>query len=198
MTISDAMHVDNVSDAELVMRAREGDGEAFGALVRRYLRPSLAVAWEYAPSRDDAEDLVQDAFHRALRALPSFEEGRPFRPWFFTILRNVARNAAERHARWASVPVPTGLPSDAADPEDMAHRAQLRERIRQGLDLLPPMQRACFRLCDIEGFDGNEVAEMLGMSPATVRTHRHRARSTLRGALRDLIVRVNENEEGEA
>lgn len=90
------MHMDNVSDSELVVRAWRGEGEAFGTLVRRYLRPALAVAWEFAPSRDDAEDLVQDAFHRALRALPSFDAGRPFRPWFFTIVRNLGRNAAER------------------------------------------------------------------------------------------------------
>jgi RNA polymerase sigma-70 factor (ECF subfamily) len=180
------MHVDNVSDGELVIQARRGNGEAFGALVRRYLRPALAVAWEFAPTRDDAEDLVQDAFHRALRALPSFDENRPFRPWFFTILRNVGRNAAERHARWTSIPVPDEMPADAADPEDMAHRAELRESIQQGLDILPPMQRACFRLCDIEGFEGNEVADMLGVSAATVRTHRHRARASLRDELRHL------------
>ncbi|MEE9254000.1 MAG: sigma-70 family RNA polymerase sigma factor [Pseudomonadales bacterium] len=186
------MHVDNVSDGELVIRARRGDREAFGALARCYLRPALAVAWEFAPTRDDAEDLVQDAFHRALRALPSFDESKPFRPWFFTILRNAGRNAAKRHARWTSVPVPAELPSDDADPEDMSHRAELRERIQGGLDMLAPMQRTCFRLCDIEGFDGVEVAEMLGVSAATVRTHRHRARATLRDALRDL------NEEKEA
>ena len=180
------MDAENVSDAELVDRARQGNGEAFGALVRRYLRPALAVAWEFAPSRDDAEDLVQDAFHRALRALPGFDESRPFRPWFFTILRNAGRNAAERHARWTSVPLPEEIPSEAADPEEMAQRAELREGIREGLAVLPPMQRACFRLCDIEGFDGNEVAEMLGLSAATVRTHRHRARAALREALRHL------------
>ena len=185
------MQLDNATDGELVIQARGGNREAFGALVRRYLRPALAVAWEFAPTRDDAEDLVQDAFHRALRALPRFDEAKPFQPWFFTILRNVGRNAAQRHARWTSVAVPDELPTDAGDPEDVAHRAGLREGIQRGLDILPPMQRTCFRLCDIEGFDGNEVAEMLGMSAATVRTHRHRARAKLREALK----RLNEEKE---
>ncbi len=180
------MRQDNAPDRELVVEARAGNREAFGTLVVRYLRPALAVAWEFAPTRDDAEDLVQDAFHRALRALPSFDETRPFRPWFFTILRNVGRNAAERHARWTSVAIPDELPSDSADPEDLAHRAHLRESIDRGLDILSAMQRTCFRLCDIEGFDSTEVAEMLGMNAATVRTHRHRARTTLRDALRHL------------
>jgi len=185
------MKLDHAPDLELVTQARRGNRDAFGALVSRYLRPALAVAWEYAPTRDDAEDLVQDAFHRALRSLDRFDETRPFRPWFFTILRNVARNAAERNSRWTSVAVPDELPADEGDPEGEAHRALLRESIQEGLDILPPMQRTCFRLCDIEGFDGNEVAEMLGLSAATVRTHRHRARATLR----DALERLNEQRE---
>jgi len=103
----------------------------------------------------------------------------------------VARNEAVRHSRWTSVAVPDELPASEGDPEHEAHRAGLRERIQQGLDILPPMQRTCFRLCDVEGFDGPEVAEMLGLSAATVRTHRHRARATLRDALR----RLNEQKE---
>ena len=173
----------DASDSELVRRTREGDREAFGILVARYLRPALAVAWEYAPSLDDAEDLVQDGFHRALRGLNGFDTRQPFRPWLFTILRNVARNAAARHARWNSVAIPDELPADDPDPLDDAYRAELRDRIGAGLDMLPQMQRACFRLCDVEGFDGTEVAEMLGVNAATVRTHRHRARAALRKAL---------------
>jgi RNA polymerase sigma factor (sigma-70 family) len=185
------MKFERVPDNELVALARRGNRDAFGALVSRYLRPALAVAWEYAPTRDDAEDLVQDAFHRALRSLDRFDETRPFGPWFFTILRNVARNAAERNSRWTSVAVPDELPADGGDPEDEAHRAVLRESIQEGLDILPPMQRTCFRLCDIEGFGGTEVAGMLGLSAATVRTHRHRARATLR----DALERLNEQRE---
>ena len=180
------MPPDNATDNELAARARAGDRDAFGALVERYLRPALAVAWEFAPTRDDAEDLVQDAFHRALRALPSFDVGRPFRPWFFTILRNVGRNASERNARWTAVTLSDELEADTAPPDELVDRAHVRERVQRGLDILPPMQRACFRLCDIEQFDGNEVAQMLGVSVATVRTHRHRARAALREALGQL------------
>ena len=177
------MSLSDASDSELVRRTREGDREAFGVLVTRYLRPALALAWEYAPSLDDAEDLVQEGFHRALRGLDGFDTGRPFRPWLFTIIRNVARNAVARHARWNPVAIPDDLASVEPDPLDLAYRMELRTRIDTGLDMLPPMQRACFRLCDIEGFEGPEVATMLGVDPATVRTHRHRARAALRKAL---------------
>ena len=180
------MSLIDASDGQLVERTRNGDREAFGALVARYLRPALAVAWEYAPSRDDAEDLVQESFHRALRNVDRFDTGRPFGPWLFTIVRNVGRNAAERHARWSAGAIPDELPADDPDPLEDAHRADLRDRIGEGLDVLPAMQRACFRLCDVEGFDGAEVAAMLGVSAATVRVHRHRARTALRKALRGL------------
>ncbi|MCZ6918461.1 MAG: sigma-70 family RNA polymerase sigma factor [Gemmatimonadetes bacterium] len=185
------MMLDSLIDAELVRQARAGSSRAFGALVTRYLRPALAVAWEFAPTREDAEDLVQDAFHRVLRSLDRFDERLPFRPWFFTILRNVGRNAAEKHTRWNTVAFPEDVPADEPDPGEAAHLAGLRDGIHEGLDILPAMQRTCFRLVDVEGFDGSEVAEMLGVSAATVRTHRHRARATLRYALQ----RLNEEKE---
>lgn len=180
------MSLVHASDRQLVSKACAGDRDAFGVLVARYLRPALAVAWEYVPSRDEAEDVVQEALHRALGSLDAFDTRLPFRPWLFTIVRNVARNVAEREARWRSVGVPDALPTAGEDPADSAHRALLRERIDRGLDTLPPMQRSCFRLCDVEGFAVNDVAEMLGVAAATVRTHRYRARAALRQALHSL------------
>ncbi|MGH7444187.1 MAG: RNA polymerase sigma factor, partial [Longimicrobiales bacterium] len=75
----------------LAGRARDGDQRAFGALVRRLVRPALAAAWEFVPTREDAEDVVQEAFARTWRQLGRYDATRPFAPWFFTILRNVAR-----------------------------------------------------------------------------------------------------------
>jgi RNA polymerase sigma-70 factor (ECF subfamily) len=175
-----------LSDRTLVKRVRRGQGDAFNALVRRYLRPALAVAWEFTESRDDAEDIVQEAFSRALRGLQEFDEKRPFRPWFFTIVRNVGRNTAAWRSRWGYEPLSETLPSGGGDPLSDAERREVQERIDAGLDLLSPMQRTCFRLCDLEGFSGPEVAEMLGLEESTVRVHLHRARGGLRKALRPL------------
>jgi RNA polymerase sigma-70 factor (ECF subfamily) len=177
----------DVTDRELILRTREGNSTAFGSLVDRYLRPALAVAWEYTRSRDDAEDLVQDAFHRALRKLKRFDEGRPFGPWLFTIVHNLGRNAASRNIRWASVPFPEDL-SSGSDPHGDVESKEMVERVERALEALPLMQRSCFRLCRVEGFDSAEVAEMLGIGKATVRTHVQRAREALQkklGVLRD-------------
>ncbi len=174
------------TDRQLVRRVRRGDSKAFDVLVRRYMRPALAVAWEFTESRDDADDVVQDSFHRTLRALDDYDDSRPFRPWFFTIVRNVGRNAAARSHRWDSDPVTDTLPAEEVSRLSEIERWEIRKRVSDGLALLSANQRACFRLCDLEGFRAKEVAEMLGMKEATVRVHLFRARGALREVLRPL------------
>jgi RNA polymerase sigma-70 factor (ECF subfamily) len=169
----------------LAARAQEGDPQAFEALVRRLVRPALAAAWEFVPTREDAEDIVQDAFARAWRQLVRYDAARPFAPWFFTILRNVARNARRFDRRWRVVSLTDEVVGD--EPESMAEEEpeapSVLDRIHATLDELPPMQRACFRLTAIEGFASAEAGQMLGVSDATVRVHAHRARKALRARL---------------
>ena len=176
-----------MSDGEverLARRARGGDPLAFEQLVHRLVRPALAAAWEFVPNREDAEDVVQDTFARAWRHLARYDTSRPFAPWFFTILRNVARNARRWDRRWSMVTITDDAVSEyhlgSDDPVDWIDTAG---RIHEALEQLPPMQRACLRLTRIEGFDSIEVANMLGVSDATVRVHVHRARTALRARL---------------
>jgi DNA-directed RNA polymerase specialized sigma24 family protein len=89
---------ESVPDAALVRATLGGEEAAFAGLVRRYLRKAMAAALEYAGTRENAEDIVQDTFRRLLENLDRYDPERPFEPWFFTILRNTARNAA-RHRR---------------------------------------------------------------------------------------------------
>ncbi|MDH3732556.1 MAG: sigma-70 family RNA polymerase sigma factor [Gemmatimonadota bacterium] len=176
----------HISDAELVRRALGGEEAAYGQLVRRYLRPALAAAWEYVDTREDAEDLVQDAFFRALRRLDRFDTGRPFAPWFFTIVRNLGRNSIAHRARWRFVRLPDAL-AGRTRRADAAERREVRDRVAEAMDCLPHKQRACFRLCELEGFSRSEVARMLDLSDSTVRVHLHRARAALRSSLGDLV-----------
>jgi RNA polymerase sigma-70 factor (ECF subfamily) len=163
-----------------VRRARAGEAQAFDQLVERYLRGALAVALEYARDRDEAEDITQDAFIRLLRELHRFDDRLSFRPWFYTILRNLGRNAAGRRARMSGSPV---LTVEASTANDAAADAELRQLIDRELAGMTDMQAASFRLCEIEGFSAAEVADMLGIGVATVRTHAHRARIKLREVL---------------
>jgi RNA polymerase sigma-70 factor (ECF subfamily) len=150
--------------------------------VERYLRGALAVALEYGRDRDDAEDIVQDAFVRTLRELHRYDDRRAFRPWFFTILRNLGRAAATRRTHIANAAVYVDS-SATHDSLDTAADTELRQLIEQELASMTSLQSASFRLCEIEGFSAIEVADMLGIAPATVRTHAHRARLKLREVL---------------
>ena len=176
-------------DAGLVERTLAGDKTAFDELVERYIRRALAVAWEYLERREDAEDVVQDAFLRVLTALPRFDTKRPFAPWFFTIVRNTARDAASRLGRQHFEELPAELVGDTQ--EHIERELELRTAVAQVLPLveaLPGMQRACFRLADLEGFTAAEGGEMLGVSPSTFRVHLHRARAALRAAMRSDVA----------
>jgi RNA polymerase sigma-70 factor (ECF subfamily) len=171
------------SDQKLAHRAQEGDAAAFRQLVDRYVRPALAVAWEFTETLEDAEDVVQEAFRRAVAALGSFDTRRPFRPWFFTILRNVARNSASARALRVHTALEESVPDEQPTPLDLVERVELQARLDMELEALSDMQRVCFRLCVLEGLSSGEVAEALGLSDATVRTHVYRARSALRSAM---------------
>lgn len=172
-----------LSERDVIRGAQAGDERMYRELVSRYVRPALAVAWEFAEALDDAEDLVQEAFRRVVDALHRFDADRPFAPWFFTILRNVARNAAGERALRLSAALEDSVPDEGPTPEELVEYLELQARVDLQLESLPDMQRACFRLCALEGFSSREVAEALGVSDATVRTHVYRARQAIGKAI---------------
>src|SRR5262245_31343144 len=159
----------------------------YRGLVSRYLRPALAVAWEFTNTLDDAEDVVQETFCRVVRALPRFDLERPFAPWFFTILRNVARNAAGARVFQLGTELDESTPDAVPTPAERVEYLDLATHVDAQLDVLPDMQRACFRLCVLEGFSSQEVAGALGVSDRTVRTHVFRARQALRKTVRPFV-----------
>ena len=163
-------------------RFRAGAPHALDELVERYVRRAVGVAREYAADLDEAEDLVQEAFQRAVRGLDRFDDRQRFAPWFFTILRNIGRNATRTARRTESLDACGELVSPDGTGEG-ATESELRHHIDRELAGMPAQQAACFRLCEIEGFSAPEVGDMMGLAPPTVRTHAHRARLKLREAL---------------
>jgi len=170
-------------EGELVERVRGGDGLAFDALVTRYMRRAFSVAYRVLGHKEDAEDLVQDAFIAALQRIDSFEAGRPFGPWFFRILVNRGLNARKSRALRTTEEIPEAAASTFASPEREAERGELRGHLRSAMAGLPERQRFIVELFELEGFSGTEIAEMLEISDGTVRWHLHEARKTLRETL---------------
>ena len=167
----------------LAERVRAGDAAAFETLVGRYMRRAFAVAYRLMGQKEDAEDLVQEAFMAVLQRIGTFEAGRPFAPWFFRILVNRGLNARKARSLRAVDQIPDGTAAHGPTPEREAERTELRERLRRAMDALPERQRVIVELFELEGFAGPEIAEILEISDGTVRWHLHEARKTLKKAL---------------
>ncbi|HEX6644242.1 MAG TPA: sigma-70 family RNA polymerase sigma factor, partial [Gemmatimonadales bacterium] len=128
-------------ERELVERVRGGDTEAFGELVRRYERRAHAIAWRLLGVREDAEDLVQDAFIAALDKLDSFDERRPFGPWFFRILVNRGTSRIRSRRVRAGEPLPESLGDPAVLPDRAVEQQELAGRVHAALAELSDRQR---------------------------------------------------------
>ena len=177
------MPLDALPDEAVIRGAKAGDERMYRELVGRYLRPALAVAWEFADRVEDAEDVVQEAFRRAVGALDRFDTARPFGPWVFAILRNVARDAVAGRAPRPGPALVESVPDEMPTPDELVEQLELQARVDLELQALSDMQRACFRLCVLEGFSSVEVGVALNVNEATVRTHVYRARQAMRTAL---------------
>jgi RNA polymerase sigma-70 factor (ECF subfamily) len=185
--VTDERRDDGRTDAELLAATARGDGEAFAALVRRYVRAGTLLAAQLLGDADDAEDIVQDAFTVVHRNARQFDAERPFGPWFFAIVRRLASNRRARDLRrrrlllrWTR----SASPQAAAPDQEDAIAARLDSAAaRDAMRVLSPMQRACFELAVVRGFSTEEIAAMHGISESTVRQHVFRARAALRDAL---------------
>ena len=177
------------TDAELLAETVRGDSTAFARLVRRYIRSATLLAAQLLGDRDEAEDIVQDAFAVVYRQARTFDAERPFAPWFFAIVRTLASNSRTRDARrarlrqaWARDP---GAEA-ASRPVDDAVIARLDAAAASlAMEDLSPMQRACFELVAVRDLSIAEVAAMHGISESTVRQHVFRARAALRSVLEE-------------
>jgi RNA polymerase sigma-70 factor (ECF subfamily) len=182
---------DRLDEAELIGRVRARDPKAFDELVRRYLRRAFSVAYHVMQHREDAEDLVQDAFIAVLEQIDRYDPQRPFAPWFFRIVVNRGLNARKSRRVRQTEPVPEGTASAGVTPEMFAERAELYARLREAVDDLPERHRLIVRLVELEGFSTAEVAQMLDLSPSTVRWYLHEARHRLRAVLAPLHGAAN-------
>ena len=180
---SDPLNSATADKADLVARVKRGDTAAYDVLVRRYLERAYRSAYRVVQQREDAEDLVQDTFLRALEKIELCEPGRPFGPWFFRILMTQGMNARRRRKVRDMDALTDEEPSMASSPADDAVRSEDQRRVRTALAELPKQQRLIVQLADLEGFSSQEIAAMLSLAAGTVRWHLHHARATLRAML---------------
>ena len=170
-------------EAELIRQAQLGSAQAFGELVRVHQRRAYAVARSIVGTHEDAEDVVQDAFLHAYRALDRFITGQPFGAWVNRITANAALDLTRRRKVRATDELPPGLSNPFVDP---AERGELKSRLAEAIAGLNERQRSVVLLHDVEGFQHAEIGAMLGIPEGTCRSDLHHARNALRRALQNL------------
>lgn len=193
-------------DASLVEQCRQGDMAAFGQLVAKYQDKVFNTCWRISGNRDDAADLTQDVFCKALESIGTFEGKSRFYTWLFRIAVNRAISYRRRSQRTVN------LSADGDDPMPMDHQAaglmrrtgksnpggpsveaQDRETqalVAQAVDDLDDEFRAVVVLRDIEGLDYGEIADVLDLPSGTVKSRLHRGRLALRQRLQGVLERV--------
>lgn len=177
------------SDIELVQQALEGSDTAFADLLGRFQRPVFSLVRRMVIDPALAEDLAQEAFLKAFRALDSFDQSRKFSSWLFKIAHNTTIDYL-RKKQLATVTLETAdseapdlvavIPdSKAESPEASAHRRDMAQALEQALISLRPAYREVIVLRFQEGLAYEEIAEITGLPLGTVKTHLYRARNAM-------------------
>lgn len=188
-----------VSDAQVMLRVKEGDESAFDYLVQKYRRPMVNFMYRMAHNAAAAEDLAQEVFLRAYRSRSSYEASAKFTTWLYRIATNLAINHARdtRHERpetTVSLDEPdqeTGTTLDIADKslsveENIVRRERLLA-IRQKVQALPERQRMAVVMHKYQHMDYKQIAEVLKLSESATKSLLFRAYETLREQLKEFV-----------
>lgn len=188
MTVAVAVEptIDRDAEQALILRVQRGDTAAFDSLVRGYVRRARAIANRLMGDPDDADDLVQDAFLRALERIATVDPARPFGSWFFRVLVNAGMDAHRRRRVRRTEPEAPEAASSMPSPAESVEQAEIRDRFERALAALPARQRLVVWSFEVDGMSIKEIAGSLGVTEVTVRWYLHQGRRALRTALADL------------
>ncbi len=185
-------------DQVLVERAQSGDKHAFDVLVSKYQRKLARLLSRYVRDAAEVEDVTQEAFIKAFRALPSFRGDSAFYTWLYRIGINTAKNYLVSQGRRA--PTSTEFNADEAEtfddgeqlrdintPENLLLSKQVGETVNAAIDELPEELRTAIVLREIDGLSYEEIAQSMGCPIGTVRSRIFRAREAVANKLRPLL-----------
>jgi RNA polymerase sigma-70 factor (ECF subfamily) len=183
------MSVDT-GDLGLVQRVQRGDKTAFDMLVRKYQHKVVKLVMRYLRNQSDAEDVAQEAFIKAYRAIPQFRGDSAFYTWLYRIAINTAKNALVSRDR-SPVEFDLDLQSveesnsmqarlaDAETPESLLQTEEVRSAVNQAIEALPEDLRTAIVLRELEGLSYEEIAAAMDCPVGTVRSRIFRAREAI-------------------
>ncbi len=189
---------DREADQQLVERAQRGDKQAFGLLVSKYQRKLVRLLSRLIRDPAEVEDVAQEAFIKAYRALPSFRGDSAFYAWLYRIGVNTAKNFLVSQGR--RVPTATDLDSEEAEtyedggqlrdintPERVLQSKQIGETVNAAMEALPEELRVAITLREIEGLSYEDISRIMDCPIGTVRSRIFRAREAIAARLRPLL-----------
>ena len=189
---------DREVDQQLVLRAQQGDKRAYELLVLKYQRKLQRLLSRLVRDPAEVEDVTQEAFIKAYRALPSFRGDSAFYTWLYRIGINTAKNYLVALGRRA--PTSTGFDNEEAEnfedaealrdsntPEDELHGKEIAAVVNRAMDALPEDLRTAITLREIEGLSYEEIASVMNCPIGTVRSRIFRAREAIATELRPLL-----------
>jgi RNA polymerase sigma-70 factor, ECF subfamily len=188
----------DVSDLSLVRRVQRGDKGAFDALVLKYQHKVVKLVMRYVRNPVEAEDVAQEAFIKAYRALPQFRGDSAFYTWLYRIAINTAKNALVSRDR---SPIDFDLDlqnpdesydmharlKDSATPEALALTDEIRSVVDSAIAALPEDLRTAIVLRELEGLSYEEIASTMECPVGTVRSRIFRAREAIDRRLREVF-----------
>jgi RNA polymerase sigma-70 factor (ECF subfamily) len=188
----------DVSDLSLVRRVQGGDKGAFDALVLKYQHKVTKLVMRYVRNPAEAEDIAQEAFIKAYRALPQFRGDSAFYTWLYRIAINTAKNAVVSRDR---SPVDYDLDTQNSDesyelqgrmknaetPEGLVLTDEIRTIVNEAMDALPEDLRTAIVLRELEGLSYEEIAASMDCPVGTVRSRIFRAREAIDRRLREVF-----------
>jgi RNA polymerase sigma-70 factor (ECF subfamily) len=186
------------SDLALVRRVQRGDKGAFDALVLKYQHKVVKLVMRYVRSNAEAEDIAQEAFIKAYRALPQFRGDSAFYTWLYRIAINTAKNVVAARDR---SPIDYALDlqnpeesyemqarlKDTATPEALALTEEIRGIVNSAMEALPEDLRTAIMLRELEGLSYEEIAASMDCPVGTVRSRIFRAREAIDRRLREVF-----------
>jgi RNA polymerase sigma-70 factor (ECF subfamily) len=172
---------------------------AFRGLVERHQRRAFAIALALVRDENDARELVQDAFLRVHKSLPTFQGGSSFFTWLYRIITNLSIDLMRKPGRQtadleeARLDRDDGVDADipflgrieGADPVDIVRRREIAARLQSALDALPSYHRAVIVMRELDGLSYEEMAQAMGVSKGTIMSRLFHARQKLQKALAD-------------
>lgn len=174
-------------EARVIARVQDGDAEAYDALVSKYLRRVVSIAFGFVRNAHDAEDLAQEAFVKAYQSIGRFRITEPFGPWIYRIVTNLALDVMKHRRKFRHEEIGEDAPAARRDDAELpAVSNAIASRIDDAIEELPEMQRVVARLHLVEELEHAEIAAITGLSAGTVRSHLSHARTKLKARLADL------------